>query len=89
MTLRRCRAFFSKTVTFTEENQGSIALAVAPQMLTNTKHIAMKYHHVWSFVANGEFEIKHVDTKEHITDIFTMPLDTKLFGYLCYKINGW
>ena len=52
------------------------------------KHIVIKYHHFQSFVANGDVEIKHVDTKEYIADIFMKPLDSELFGYLRYKLNG-
>ena len=54
-----------------------------------TKNISIKYHNFCIFVANGDVDIKHVDTKEQITDIFTKPLDSKLFGYLRYKLNGW
>ena len=50
------------------------------------KHIAINYHHLHSFVANGDVEIQYIDNKEQIMDIFTKPLDTKLFLYLRYKI---
>ena len=33
--------------------------------------------------------IQHVDTRDHIADIFTKPLDSELFTYLCYKLYGW
>ena len=62
---------------------------VSPQMQPHMKHIAVKYRHFRSFIANIDVEIKHVDTKEQITDIFTKPLDSELFGYLLYNINGW
>ena len=48
----------------------------------------IKYHHFRSFVMNDDVEIQHINTKEHITDIFTKPLDDELFGYLRYNING-
>ena len=54
-----------------------------------TKHIVIKYHHFWSFIENGDVKIKHVDTKEHITDIFTKPLYLKLFVYLGYNHKIW
>ena len=53
------------------------------------KHIAIKYHHFRSFLTNYDAEIKHVDTKENIVDIFLKPLGYELFGYLNYKLNGW
>ena len=58
-------------------------------MRPHMKHIAIKYHHLCSFVANGDVDIKHVDTKEHIADIFTKPLGPGLSGYLSYKLKGW
>ena len=83
-----CR-IFENPVTVHEDNQGAVAHAVSPQMWPHTKHIAIKYYHFWSFVANGDVEIKHVDNMEQIADIFTNLLDSELFGFLHEKINGW
>ena len=58
-------------------------------MLPCMKHIAIKYHQLKSFVVIGDVDIKHVDTKEYIADIFTKSLDYELFWYLHYKLNGW
>ena len=52
-------------------------------------HITTKYHHFQSFVENGDVKIKHVDTKEHIKDIFPKPLDPEFFGSPSYKVNVW
>ena len=82
-------SLFGKPATSHKDNQGVIALSVAPQIQTRTKHIAIKYHHFHIFVTNGDVEIQHIETKEQITDIFTKPLDSELFGYLRYNINGW
>ena len=82
-------SIFENPVTFYEDNQGAIALAVSLQMRFCTKHIAIKYHHFRSFVTNGNVKIKHVNMKEQIADIFTMLLDSELFRYLRYKINSW
>ena len=75
-------------VTVYGDNQGAILLAVSPQMQPRTKHIAIRYHHFRRFVANSGVKIKHVDTKEQIEGIFKKPLDSELFGYLRYKLNG-
>ena len=66
-----------------------MALAVALQIKPRTKHIAIKYHHFCIFITNGDVEIQNIYTKEHIVDIFTKPLDSEFFGYLCYKLNCW
>ena len=75
-------SIFKNPVTVYKDNQGTIALTVSPQIWPRTKHIAIKYHHFWSFVANGEIDIQHFDTKEQIKDIFTKQLYSELFGYL-------
>ena len=54
-----------------------------------TKHIAIKYCHFRSFVANCDVEIKHIGTKEQIVGIFMKLLDYEFFVYLRYKLNGW
>ena len=64
-------------------------LTVSLLMQSHTKHIAIKYHHLRSFVENGDVDIKNVDIKEQIAGIFTKPLDSELFGYIHYKINVW
>ena len=43
-TPRALCSIFENTVTFYEDNQGAIALAVSLQMIPRTKHIAIKYH---------------------------------------------
>ena len=81
-------SLFLKPATVYEDNKGSIALAVSLQMRCCTKLIVIKFHHFRSFIANDDVEIKHVDTKEHITDIFMKPPDYELLGYLRFKLNG-
>ena len=81
-------SLFENPVTVYKDNQGAIAVAVSLQIRPHTKHIAIKYHHFWTFVKNGDVEIKYVDTKEYIADIFTKTLDSDLLGYLRYKCNG-
>ena len=78
-------SLFEKPVTpltVYEDNQGAIGLVVSPHMRSRTKHIAIKYHHFCSFVANGDVKINHFNTKEQIMDIFTKLLYSELFGYL-------
>ena len=48
---------FEKLVTIHEYNKGAIALTVALQMRPCTNHTAIKYHHLWIFVAYSDAEI--------------------------------
>ena len=77
------------SVTVYKYKQGVIALAVTPKMRPCTKHISINYHNFWSFVSNCDVKIKHVDTKEKICGYFMKPLDSELFGYICFKLNDW
>ena len=63
-TLTIMCSIFKNPITFHEDNQGEISLAVSLQMRTRTKHIAIEYYHFWIIVANGGVKIKHVNTKE-------------------------
>jgi hypothetical protein len=60
--------------TIFEDNNGALELAKAPKMCPRTKHIAIKYHHFRSKVHSSEVDIKRVDTKNQIADIFTKGL---------------
>ena len=80
---------FEKSVIVYEDNQGSMTLMFLPQIWPHTKYITIKYHNFRIFVVNGDVDVKHVDTKEYIADIFMKPLYSELFGYLHYKFNGW
>ena len=82
-------SLFGNPVTVHKDDLGAVAITFALQMRLRTKHIAVNYHHFRSFIANGDIDIQNIYTKEQIADIFTKPLDSELFGYLLYNINGW
>ena len=63
-------SIFENTITLDKDKQGAITLTVALQIRPHTKHIGIKYHPSRSFVKNGNLEIQHIDTKEHIVDMF-------------------
>ena len=72
-----------------EDNKGCIELANAPKMRPRTKHIAIKYHHFRSHVANGDIKIQWIDTKHQLADIFTKPLAEIAFSSLRLALLGW
>ena len=82
-------SIFENPVTVHEDIQWGIALAVTPQMRLRIKHIVIKYHLLWSFVANGDVKIKHIDTKEKIMYILMKTIDSDLSRYLRYRFNSW
>ena len=58
-------------------------------MLPRIKHISPMHHHFRQFIINGNVDIKCVNTKEQIGDIFTKPLSSSAFNYLRHKLIGW
>ena len=73
-------SIFEKLVTVQKENQVLLYLWLLHKcdLLPSTSRI---------FVANGDIKIRHIDTQEHIIDIFANPLDPDIFGCLRYKLN--
>ena len=72
-----------------EDNESCIKVAKSPKFTPRTKHIAIKYHHFRRFVQDGTIDIRSIDTKEQIADIFTKPLPEATFVYLRRLLMGW
>ena len=72
-----------------EDNNSCITVATSPKFTPRTKHIAIKYHHFRSFVADGSIDTNPIDTSEQLADTLTKPLSPKAFKYLRKKIMGW
>ena len=72
-----------------EDNSGALELANAPKMRPRTKHIEIKYHHFRSHVEKKIISIKKIDTKDQIADIFTKPLEKRLFLPLRKQLQEW
>jgi hypothetical protein len=62
-----------------EDNTGAIAIAKHPINHSRTKHIDIKYYFIRQSIQLNQISIQHIETKNQISDIFTKPLDTKLF----------
>jgi hypothetical protein len=72
-----------------EDNKGCVDLASAPKLCPRTKHIALKYRHFRTHVANGLIRIQWIGSKNQLADIFTKPLAAPLFLYLHFHLLGW
>ena len=72
-----------------EDNRSCIKVAESPRHTPRTKHIAIKYHHFRSYVADGTIKIYPIDTKDQLADIFTKPLDRVVFVKLRQLLMGW
>jgi hypothetical protein len=77
--------FFCKV----HDNQSKIKMATSDKFTTQTKHIALKYHHFCSHVKNGHIEINYCPTEDQKTDLLTKPLADAAFVRLKHMLIGW
>jgi hypothetical protein len=69
------------------DNEIAIRMADNPVEHSRTKHIDIRYHFLRDHQQRGDIEIAYVSTKEHLVDIFTKPLDEKIFSKLRNELN--
>ncbi len=76
--------------TIWEDNQAALKLATLelPYMTNRSKHIAIKYHWFRSHVGK-DWEVRPIDTKEQLADLFTKGLPRDTFERLRFKLMGW
>ena len=58
-----------------------------PVQHSRTKHIEVRHHFIRDHVAKGDIDLKHVRTDKQLADIFTKPLDEKVFCRLRGELN--
>jgi hypothetical protein len=75
-------------VDLNEDNQACIKLAHNPCSAQRTKSMDVKYHFLRQAVQEGKINLKYVDTKKQLADIFTKQLPVTQFGKLRTAI-GW
>lgn len=63
------------------DNQGAIKLTKNPEFHKRTKHVEVRYHFMREKFEEGIFQLKYVNTKEQVADIFTKPLSRHKFQY--------
>jgi hypothetical protein len=66
-------------VDLNEDNQACIKLAHNPCPVQRTKSMDVKYHFLRQAVQEGKINLKYVDTKKQLADIFTKQLPVTQF----------
>ena len=69
------------------DNESAIKIAHNPVQHSRTKHIEVCHHFSRHHVAKGDIKLKHVCTDKQLADIFTKPLDEKVFCRLSGELN--
>jgi hypothetical protein len=68
-----------------EDNQSTIRMEKSDKFTPQTKHIALKYHHV----KNRYIEINYCPTEDQKADLLTKPLADAAFFRLRHMLIGW
>ena len=69
------------------DNESATKIAHNPVQHSRTKHIEVRHHFIRDHVAKGDIDLKHVRTDKQLADIFTKPLDEKVFCRLRGELN--
>jgi hypothetical protein len=69
------------------DNESDINIAYNPCQHSRTKHIDIRCHFLRGHVIKGDIVICHVGTNDQLADIFTKPLDERIFRELRSELN--
>lgn len=69
------------------DNESAIKIAHNTVQHCRTKNIDVRHRFIQDHVAKGDIDLKHVHTDKQLADIFTTPLDEKLFCRLRGELN--
>lgn len=70
------------------DNQVAMLMVKGDAKYNRRKHIAVKYFWIREQITNNAIDVKWIDTKNQLADIFTKTLESTQFGYLCSMITG-
>ena len=56
------------------DNQGALALSKNPSNHSQTKHIALRFHHIREVVAKGDIKVEYCPMEEMTADLMTKSL---------------
>jgi hypothetical protein len=69
------------------DNESAIKIAYNPCEHSRTKHIDIRLHFLRDHVIKGDIIISHVGTNDQLANIFTKPLDERIFQELRSELN--
>jgi hypothetical protein len=69
------------------DNESAIRMADNPVEHSRTKHIDIRCHFLRDHQQRRDIEIAYVNTKNHLVDTFTKPIDKKTFSKLRNELN--
>ena len=76
-----------KYLTIYCDNTSAINISKNPVQHSRTKHIEIQHHFIWELVEDGTLTLEFIHIDDQKTDLFTKPLDSKQFEFLCQNIG--
>ena len=68
------------------DNTGAINIFKNPVQHSRTKQIEIRHHFIRELVEDGTLTLEFIHTDDQKADLFTKPLDSKWFEFLCQNI---
>jgi hypothetical protein len=86
-TLADLKVTYTDPIPIHCDNTSAISVSKNHVLHSKTKHIPIKYHFLKEQVTNKVVQLNYIPSKDQIVDIFTKPLATAQFEYLCHKLG--
>jgi hypothetical protein len=69
------------------DNTSAISVTKNPVFNKKMRHVERRHHFLRDHVEKGDIEMRYIDTKRHLTDIFTKPIYSSRFTDLRGEIG--
>ena len=69
------------------DNTSAINISKNPVQNSRTKHIEIRHHFIHKLVDDGTLTFEFIHTDDRKANLFTKPLDSKWFEFLCQNIG--
>jgi hypothetical protein len=69
------------------DNESAMKIAKNPVLHSRTKYIDIHYHFLREKEVNGDIALQNVKSEEQLADIFTKPLNERIFVRLRNELN--
>ena len=76
-----------KHLTIYCDNTSAINISKNPIQHSRTKHIEIRHHFIRELVEDGTLTLEFIHTDDQKADLFTKPLNSKHFEFLCQNIG--
>ena len=80
--LKEFGAYFTSPITLFEDNKACLDYSRNSTNHQRTKDISVRYHFIRELINDRVLKLEPIDTAENVADIFTKPLDKRIFQRL-------